>query len=150
MDRDQRPELSQGTVEFIVPKEYYTREPSSLHLLFVIDTTQEAVNKGWLSAFCEGIMQALYANENGEGEVEEDDEPSQRLAPDVKIGIATFDKEMHYYNLNSQLEHAQMLVMPDDEEPFVALDTGLFVNPQESRKQISNLLYRIPHPVRHN
>lgn len=144
VDRDQRPELSQGTVEFIVPKEYYTREPSPLHWLFLIDATQEAVNKGWLSAFCHGISQALYGPEDETSEPQVDHQSRPRLDPNIKVGIATFDKEMHFYNLNSQLEQAQMLVMPDNEDPFVALGTGLFVDPQESQKQITSLLARIP------
>ncbi|EGD98891.1 Sec23/Sec24 family protein [Trichophyton tonsurans CBS 112818] len=61
-----------------------------------------------------------------------------------KIGIITFDKEVHFYNLSPQLEQAQMIVMPDLEDPFVPLSEGLFADPYESKHVISSLLTQIP------
>jgi protein transport protein SEC24 len=148
-DRDDRPELCRGTVEFVVPKEYWTKEPVGLRWLFLIDVTQEAFNKGFLEAFCEGILNALYG-----GDVDTKDEseqPTGRLPPNVKVGFVTFDKEVHFYNVNvrhyagkmdltpqltiykSALEQAQMVVMPDIEDPFVPLSEGLFVDPYDSK-----------------
>lgn len=42
------------------------------------------------------------------------------------------------------LEQAQMLIMPDIEDPFVPLSEGLFVDPYESRAVIATLLTRLP------
>lgn len=97
VDRDQRPELSRGTVEFTVPKEYWTKEPVGLNWLFLIDVTQEAFNKGFLEAFCEGILASLYAPD-GSDEVDENGEPKPRLPPGAKVGFVTYDKEIHFYN----------------------------------------------------
>ena len=103
VDRDQRPELRVGTVEFMVPKEYWAKEPVPLRHLFVIDVSQEAVNRGFLEAVCDGIRGALYGD--GEGEAEEDGEANGEAAaqkraipPGAKVGFVTFDKDVHFYN----------------------------------------------------
>lgn len=143
VDRDQRPELTRGTVEFTVPKEYWTKEPTGLHWLFVIDVTQESYNKGFLEAFCEGILAALYAPEGGD-ETDENGEPKRRVPPGAKVGFVTYDKDIHFYNCNPALEQAQMMIMPDIEDPFVPLNDGLFVDPYESKAVITSLLARLP------
>lgn len=144
VDRDQRPELCRGTVEFLVPKEYWTKEPVGLNWLFVIDVTQEAFNKGFLEAFCEGILAALYAPEGSEEETDENGELKRRIPKGARVGFITYDKDIHFYNCNPALEQAQMLIMPDIEDPFLPLSDGLFVDPYESRAVISSLLTRLP------
>ncbi|KAI0009659.1 beta-sandwich domain of Sec23/24 [Xylariaceae sp. FL0662B] len=143
VDRDQRPELTRGTVEFMVPKEYWTKEPTGLNWLFAIDVTQESYNKGFLEAFCEGILAALYAPDDNDG-TDENGEPKRRIPPGAKVGFVTYDKDIHFYNCNPALEQAQMMIMPDIEDPFVPLSDGLFVDPYESRAVITSLLTRLP------
>ncbi|KAI9723739.1 MAG: hypothetical protein M1812_001039 [Candelaria pacifica] len=148
VDRAQRPELTKGTVEFLVPKEYWAREPVGLRWLFCIDVSQEAVNKGLLEGFCEGIMGAIYGDEESAAEdmaPNGDGESTKRNLPlGSRIGIMTFDKEIHFYNLSAGLDQAQMMVMPDIEDPFVPLSQGLFVDPYESRDVITSLLTQLP------
>lgn len=152
VDRVQRPELMQGTVEFLVPKEYWVKEPVGLRWLFLIDVSQEAVNRGLLETACRGIHQALYghdrleADEDGEGEAQ-DHEPEARtsmLPEGAKVGIVTYDKEVHFYCLSAELEQAQMMVMTDLVDPFVPLSRGLFVDASESRSVIRALLKSLP------
>lgn len=142
VDRLQRPELLMGTVEFLVPKEYYTREPAPLRWLFLVDVTQEAVNRGFLSSVCQGILDALYGHDREDPQ--EDDPESLSLPAGTKIGIVTYDKEVQFYNLTAGLGTAQMMVMTDLEDPFVPLAEGLFVDPQESKDVITRLLTSIP------
>ncbi|KIW16593.1 hypothetical protein PV08_03781 [Exophiala spinifera] len=142
VDRMQRPELMMGTVEYLVPKEYYTKEPEPLRWLFMIDITQEAINKGFLGSVCQGILDALYGHER-EDSTEEDATP-QSLPVGTKIGIVTYDKEIQFYNLSAGLATAQMMVMTDLEDPFVPLSEGMFVDPQESKEVITALLQSIP------
>jgi protein transport protein SEC24 len=61
-----------------------------------------------------------------------------------KVGFLTYDKEIHFYNVRAGLEHAQMMIMPDLEDPFVPISEGLFVDPHESRAVITSLLTRLP------
>lgn len=97
IDRLQRPELMLGTVEFTVPKEYWVKEPVGLQQLFLIDVSQESVNRGFLKGVCDGIIEALYGNEQ---EVDETETEPRRLGEGQKIGIVTFDREIHFYNLS--------------------------------------------------
>jgi protein transport protein SEC24 len=143
VDRDQRPELMRGTVEFTVPKEYWTREPVGLRYLFLIDVTQESFNKGFLESFCDGILRTLYGTDDDE-EKDENGEAKRRIPAGAKVGFVTFDKDIHFYNINPALEQAQMVVMPDIEDPFVPISEGLFVDPYESKAVISSLLTRLP------
>lgn len=97
VDREQRPELMRGTVEFLVPKEYWNKQPVGLRWLFLIDVGQEAYNKGFIAAFCEGVLEALYGQND---ESEETDETNRRLPKGSKVGFITFDKDIHFYNLS--------------------------------------------------
>lgn len=160
VDRAQRPELTTGTVEYVVPKEYWAKEPVGLRWLFVIDVSQDAVSKGFLEAFCSGIKDALYGEDedNVDGEETNGEKASDkgRIPAGSKVGFVTFDKAMHFYNCNvsdgreyipfiadkpqENLEKAHMLVMPDIDDPFVPLGSeGLFVDPYRS-KYVSRLV----------
>jgi protein transport protein SEC24 len=141
VDRDQRPELHRGTVEFVVPKEYWTREPTGLRWLFVIDATQESYNKGYMETFCDGILAALYGGEDAD---DEDGKPKRSIPEGVKVGFVTYDKDIHFYNINPALDQAQMMIMPDLEDPFLPLGEGLFVDPYECKAVITSLLNRLP------
>jgi protein transport protein SEC24 len=92
VDREQRPELMRGTVEFLVPKEYWNKEPVGLRWLFLIDVGQEAFNKGFLESFCEGILVALYGDDA--------DSDERKIPEGSKVGFVTFDKDIHFYNMN--------------------------------------------------
>ncbi|KAL1311059.1 hypothetical protein AAFC00_001269 [Neodothiora populina] len=143
VDRAQRPELTLGTVEFMVPKEYWAKEPVPLHWLFVIDVTMEASTRGFLEAVCKGVLRAIYEDvEPADGATE--GTKKSRLPPGAKVGIITFDREVHFYNLSAGLDQAQMMVMPDVEDPFVPLAEGLFVDPEASKPSIVSLLERLP------
>jgi protein transport protein SEC24 len=96
VDRLQRPELMRGTVEFVVPKEYWNKEPVGLQRLFLIDVSQESVNRGFLKGVCKGILDALY----GASDASEDDATARRVPEGSKIGIVTYDREVHFYNLS--------------------------------------------------
>lgn len=100
VDREQRPELMRGTVEFLVPKEYWSKEPVGLRWLFVIDVSQESFNKGFLEAFCQGIMTALYSSED---DLAEDGQVKRKIPDGAKVGFVTFDKDIHFYNINVRL-----------------------------------------------
>ena len=98
VDRLQRPELMMGTVEFLVPREYWNQEPVGLNQLFVIDVSQESVRRGFLGAVCKGILEALYGS-GEEQETAEGETATRKVPQGSKVGIVTFDKEVQFYNL---------------------------------------------------
>lgn len=100
VDRMQRPELMMGTVEFLVPKEYWNKEPVGLQWLFLIDASQDSVNRGFLKGVCNGILNALYGDEDEPAEQPEGETTSRKIPEGAKIGIVTFDREVQFYNLS--------------------------------------------------
>lgn len=89
-------------MEFMVPKEYWSKEPVGIRWLFLIDVTQESYNKGFLEAFCEGIMSSLYGGDAQASEEAGQEDPNSKrtIPPGAKVGFMTFDKEIHFYNVN--------------------------------------------------
>lgn len=86
-----------GTVEFLVPKEYWNKEPVGLQWLFLIDVSQDAINRGVLKGTCRGILEALYGENDQENP---EDDPVRRIPEGSKVGIVTFDREVQFYNLS--------------------------------------------------
>lgn len=99
VDRMQRPELMIGTVEFLVPKEYWNKEPVGLRTLFLIDVSREASHRGFLKGVCDGIAEALYGEDGSIDGSGDDESTSRKLPARAKVGIVTFDREVHFYNL---------------------------------------------------
>lgn len=99
VDRMQRPELMMGTVEYLVPKEYWNKEPVGLQTLFLIDVSRESVHRGFLKGVCEGIAEALYGEDGAVDGTEGDETKARKIPAGSKVGIVTFDTEVHFYNL---------------------------------------------------
>jgi protein transport protein SEC24 len=128
-DRDQRPELSKGVVEFIAPAEYMVRPPQEPSYFFVIDVTATAVRSGMLQAAANAIRNSL------------DDLPGGGR---TRIGFITYDNSVHYYNLAPDLSAPQMMVVSDLKELFVPLPDHLLVNLKESRSVVDSFLDNLP------
>lgn len=128
-DKEQRPELSKGVVEYIAPAEYMVRPPQEPTYFFVIDVSATAVQSGMLRSVANGIRQSLD-NLPGRGR--------------TKVGFITYDNSVHYYNLSADLSAPQMMVVSDLKELFVPLPDNLLVNLTESRGVIESFLDNLP------
>eukprot|EP00548_Thalassiothrix_antarctica_P010698 CAMPEP_0194158908 /NCGR_PEP_ID=MMETSP0152-20130528/77537_1 /TAXON_ID=1049557 /ORGANISM="Thalassiothrix antarctica, Strain L6-D1" /LENGTH=1308 /DNA_ID=CAMNT_0038868423 /DNA_START=117 /DNA_END=4043 /DNA_ORIENTATION=- len=128
-DKDQRPELSKGVVEFIAPAEYMVRPPQEPTYFFVIDVSETAVRSGMLHNAAAAIKRSL------------DDLPGRNR---TKIGFLTYDNAVHYYNMAPDLSSPQMMVVSDLKELFVPLPDHLLVNLEESRQVVDSFLDSLP------
>jgi len=128
-DRNERPELNNGSVEFVAPGEYMVRPPQPPVYFFVIDVSANAVNSGMTACAAQTIKQCL-----------------DRLpgSPRTQIGFLTFDSRIHFYNLRSSLKQPQMFVIADLTDVFIPLADDLLVNLAESRDVINSLLDALP------
>ncbi|KAL5574563.1 hypothetical protein UlMin_016262 [Ulmus minor] len=129
IDLDQRPELTQGSVEFVAPTEYMVRPPMPPLYFFLIDVSVSAVRSGMIEVVAKTIRSCL------------DKLPG---FPRTQIGFATFDSTIHFYNLKSSLTQPQMMVVSDLDDIFVPLPDDLLVNLSESRNVVEAFLDSLP------
>lgn len=71
---------------FIKQKEYWARPPKPLSHVFAIDVSWNAIKSGMLAKCVDSIRDILFNSPNS-------------IPPGGKVGIITFDKDVHFYNL---------------------------------------------------
>lgn len=161
MDHADRPELNKGTVDFVASSEDYwaqpplpkltptyfstdlpstaARKPRPMNYLFAFDVSFEAVESGLLKSACDTLLDILYG-----GEVTDGTPFNPYFPQSCGIGILTFDRTLHFYNLSSGLPQASLVVLADLDEIFVPIRDGMFVDPWQSRTVIEGLLSSLP------
>ncbi|XP_064628770.1 protein transport protein Sec24A-like isoform X2 [Lineus longissimus] len=130
-----RPEFKSATIEYIAPSQYMLRPPQPAVYLFLLDVSFNAVQSGYLSIFCQSLLEEL-----------------DRLPGDsrTQIGFLTFDSAVHFYNLAEGLSQPQMLIVSDLEEIFLPSPDSLLVNLSESKDLIADLLNTLPQQFEHS
>ncbi|KAJ7118660.1 sec24-related protein [Mycena crocata] len=150
LDHLHRPELNRGTIDFVVPSEYWAthppqrlsmpyfsaepppsgpRQPLPMNILFALDVSREALRSGLLHTACAALHDVLFGQ-------------NACFPPESEIAILTFDATLHFHDLSSDL--VPMLILSDIDEVFVPLRSGLFVKPAERRPAIEGLLSALP------
>lgn len=162
IDWHTRPELAFGTYDIAVPKEYRKfpeEEQSPLRYLFFIDVTHETVKRGLHTTAVEALRTCIYGTGLDPGDearqaaqranVDENGNPVPsssipiQFPAGAQIAIATFDRVVNFYNLSPKLEQAQAITISDINDPFLPLEKGMFVDPEESRHVIESLFATI-------
>jgi Sec23/Sec24 trunk domain/Sec23/Sec24 beta-sandwich domain len=133
-DAAQRPELSAGTVEYVAPADYTVRPPMPPCYFFVLDVGQNAAASGGLATACAAIAGAL-------------DALAERNSS-TKVGFLTYDSAVHFYNLSGG--KAQMMVVPDIDDPFPPLPDEHYVTLESARAAIDGLLAALPSAFVHS
>lgn len=116
LDREQRPELMLGTVDFAVPEKYWAsqplrtlsmpyyspeppptgpRQPMPINYVFAFDVSHDAVQSGVLQTACSCLLTVLFGGVDPEGIPIESCFP-----PDSQLAIFTFDRTLHFYDLS--------------------------------------------------
>jgi protein transport protein SEC24 len=130
-DHDQRPELFQGSVDFIASGEYMSRPPMPPTFVFVIDVSKPAIDSGYVSLTCQTIRSCIEFMNTASNER-------------CRVGFITYDQSVHFYNLRSTLKQPQMFVVSDVEKIFLPQPDDLIVNVTDSFDIICNLLDNLP------
>lgn len=127
LDRKEKPEHCLGSYEFVVGGSYYRSEPHPASYVIAIDVTWYAIQSGAIKYALLGLKDFLY------------NAASPGLPRGCKIAIVTYDKSIHFYNLNPGLKQPRMVVVSDT-EVFNPFSKDFFVDPSESRAAVENLL----------
>ncbi|KAI8966960.1 Sec23/Sec24 trunk domain-containing protein [Mycotypha africana] len=136
--------MSNGTVEFDVPKEYWATngdekgsivKPVPLHWLVAIDVTKFAVQSGIVHTICNILKEWIQKQK----EIAARDGSKNN----IKIAIMTFDKTLHFYDLRK--EQPSIMVVSDLDDVYVPMSTDhLFIDSVEASTTIEALLERLP------
>jgi protein transport protein SEC24 len=120
IDLQQRAELLFGSCEFAVQNMYCARPPKPVSYLFAVDVSWNAQKSGMLQTWASALKHFLYSGQ-------------YTLPEGFRVGIVTFDRAVHFYNLSPELEAFSMLVVSDIDDIFSPIQEGLLVDPIASR-----------------
>ena len=132
----ERPELSTGAVEYIVPSPAYTlRPPQPPVYFFVIDVSYSSVRSGFVDAAVTGIKQVIQSAS-----------AMKSGGARMQVGIITFDSSVHFYNiLRSGSGRPEMLQVGEVDDIFLPLHPDYFlVNATEGKSKLLKILDQLP------
>lgn len=134
-DIQHRPEQFLGSYEFVATKPYCKNglKPKEPAFIFMLDVSYTAVHSGLVSVFCKNIRNLL----NGLPRESNEEKSS------VRVGFATYDQTIHFYNLKSPMGQPEMLVVGDVHDVFVPLLDGFLVTLDEADSALQSLLVEI-------
>ncbi|CAF3667529.1 unnamed protein product [Rotaria sp. Silwood1] len=109
--------------------------PEPPAFIFMIDVSYSSVRSGLVEYICH-ILKTELLNYLPKDKTAE--------TSNIRVGFATFDKQIHFYNIKNTLGQPQMMIVSDLEDIFVPLLDGFLSTPEESRGVINSLLDQIP------
>jgi protein transport protein SEC24 len=138
IDKNERPELCLGTYEFIATKDYCRNsvEPKPPGILFAIDVSYPMMKEGIVQLISQNIKDILRGLPV--------DTAAGKTKTNMKVGFMTYDKSIHFYNLNPRLAQPQQLAVGDVEDMFVPMAEGLMVDVAEAEANIDSLMEQLP------
>jgi len=132
-----RAELCLGSYEYVATKDYCKNgvSPKEPAFVFMIDVSYNSVKSGLVNLICDRLKNDILVNLPKEAGAEESE---------IRVGFVTYHKELHFYNVKSNLAQPQMMVVSDLDDMFVPLVDGFLVKLSESAGVIDTLLSQIP------
>lgn len=128
-DPSRRPEVREATLEYIAPSEYMLRPPQPAVYLWLLDTSRQAVDTGYLKVVCDVLRDNL------------DQIPGDKRA---LIGIMTFSATVQFYLMPEGSKTVNLLEVGDLKDIFVPHPDDLLINLHEQREQLEELLTSLP------
>lgn len=126
VDVNERPELSQGSVELIASSDYMLRAPPPMVYLFLLDVSYNAISSGMLGTAVAAIKEAI---------------PVLLQDSRTQVAFITYDSAVHFYRLRQDNPQPQMYVIPDlSDVSLPALHEDLLVNLNDTHDAVEALL----------
>lgn len=120
-----RPELMNGSCEFVANEDYMVRPPPPPVYVFVLDVSAGAVSSGFFRRSVLAIRTVIE-------ELSSDDR--------VQVGFITFDNTLHFYHLKRGGSVPHMIVLPNVEEVFLPVPDDLLYTLKDNCAAVMNLL----------
>ncbi|XP_069037867.1 protein transport protein Sec24C isoform X1 [Lepisosteus oculatus] len=131
VDSELHPELCRGSYEIL---ETHTQR-ECLGLLLAVDVSGQAVRGGQLALVCHqlrALLASLSRDYTGLGKSA------------LRVGVVTYDRSLHLYNLSPALSRPHMLVVTETEDLELPVWEGLLVSLEDGRDAIDCVLEQIP------
>jgi len=128
-DPSRRPECKSATIEFIAPQEYMLRPPQPAVYLFLLDTSRQALDTGYLRSVCDTLSEEL-----------------EKLPGDARtqVGFITFNRTLQFYLFPENATQATQLVVGDVDDVFLPSPCDLLANLVNCKQQITQMLTELP------
>lgn len=131
VDKDARPELCRGSVDFAVNSDYCVRPPQESIFIFCIDVSERAVTCGLTTATMQAVAKILQ-------ELQDVESPA-------KVGIVSFSRSIQFYSLRAEKNEPFGIYTVNSADPFCPLPEKLWIIPVQDHVDIlRNLIWRLP------
>lgn len=130
-DRNEKAELSRGTVDYVAPRQYYSERiiPQVPYYVFVIDVSRQALESNFTHQVAQSLRSLVQSF------------PSES----TRVAILTYDTDIHFYSWSATNPNPTILVAADVNEPFCAAPPEtLFLDPRVSAQNLEALLDMLP------
>ena len=131
VDRDSRPELSRGSVDFAVNDDYCVRPLQASIVIFCIDVSERAVSCGLTTATMQAVANLLQ-------------ELSDSATP-TQVGIISFSKTIQFYSIREESTEPFGIFSVSCRDPFCPIPSGLWIKSVTTHMDLlKTLLWRLP------
>jgi len=115
--------LCLGSYEFVATKHYCRGgvEPKEPAYIFMLDVSYNSVRRGVVGLFCQNIVSFLRNLPKDYG----------MEKSSIKIGLATYDNSIHFYNLAKE-GGPEMLIVNDVNDVFVPFIDGFLIGYEDA------------------
>lgn len=129
-DAAQRPELSRGSVDLVVTKDYCVRPVQEPIYVFILDASPASVTSGLLKTAIDAIRMAIDYLPGGAR---------------TRVGIVSFSAKIQFYFLRGEAAEPSFAVVGDVEDPFGPLPPNQWLmSVHQSKAQIDKVLDALP------
>ena len=132
LDRKLRPELSRGSVDFLVGPDFSFRPIQEPVYVYAIDISPRAIASGLTMAAIHAVRSSLTADFGSSDGINPWDK--------VRVGILTFHHSIQYYNINENSRDPVKIMIVNSEDPIAALPPHSWLLATATQMRLIHLL----------